>query len=66
MLRIIAGFQQDEQGDWAAVLDCGHTRHVRHDPPWQVRAWVTTEDGRQSFLGTKMECKKCDEAQFEL
>ncbi len=61
--RRIAGFEQDEQGDWMAVLDCGHTRHVRHDPPWQVRAWVMSEEGRRSFLGTKMECKKCEMAE---
>ena len=59
MQRIITGFDQDEHGDWMAVLDCGHTRHVRHDPPWQTRDWVTTEEGRSKFLGTEMECKKC-------
>ena len=60
MQRVIAGFQQDENGDWMARLDCGHTRHVRHNPPWQLRDWVTTEAGRRRFLGSTMECKKCD------
>lgn len=61
MQRVIAGFQKDEHGYWVAVLNCGHTRHVRHDPPWQTRVWAMTEEGRQQFLGTAMECKKCYE-----
>ena len=39
MDRRIAGFHQDELGDWVAELDCGHTQHVRHNPPWQLRPW---------------------------
>ncbi len=31
--RKILGFHQDEQRDWVADLECGHTRHVRHNPP---------------------------------
>ncbi|MFB8831117.1 DUF3565 domain-containing protein [Azotobacter sp. CWF10] len=23
-----------------AVLSCGHTQHLRHQPPWQNRPWV--------------------------
>jgi hypothetical protein len=23
-----------------AELSCGHTQHLRHQPPWQSRAWV--------------------------
>ena len=61
MQRIIQDFRKDEHDDWVAVLDCGHTRHVRHNPPWQVREWVTTEEGRSKFMGTAMECKKCDD-----
>jgi len=44
----IAGFHQDEEGDWVAELECGHSQHMRHDPPWQVRTWVTTDEGRRS------------------
>ena len=39
----LAGFHQDEEEHWVAELECGHGQHVRHDPPWQVRTWVTTE-----------------------
>ncbi|HEY5939436.1 MAG TPA: DUF3565 domain-containing protein [Gemmatimonadales bacterium] len=56
----IAGFHQDEDGHWVAELACGHQQHVRHDPPWQVRSWVITEEGRRSRLGTTLECPKCD------
>jgi hypothetical protein len=55
------GFYQDEEGHWAARLECGHGQHVRHDPPWIVREWVTREEGRAARIGSLMECKKCDE-----
>ncbi|HXE11346.1 MAG TPA: DUF3565 domain-containing protein [Bryobacteraceae bacterium] len=59
MERRIVGFHQDENGDWVTDLECGHTQHVRHKPPWQQRPWVTTEEGRAQFLGYKLFCKKC-------
>jgi hypothetical protein len=61
MHRPIVGFEKDEEGHWVARLECGHGQHVRHDPPWMVREWVTTEEGRASRLGVKLDCKKCDE-----
>jgi hypothetical protein len=57
--RRIVGFHQDEESHWVADLECGHTQHVRHDPPWQVRPWVVTESGRATFLGKPLECVKC-------
>jgi hypothetical protein len=59
--RKIAGFHQDEVGDWVADLECGHTQHVRHQPPFQMRPWVITPTGRQSRIGVEFDCKKCDE-----
>jgi hypothetical protein len=53
--RRITGFRQDEHGDFIAVLECGHTQHVRHRPPWQIREWVTTEAGRNQKLGVSLE-----------
>ena len=61
MQRKIIGFYQDPEGQWTVQLDCGHTRHVRHNPPWEVREWVTTEAGRTQWVGKMMECTKCDE-----
>lgn len=60
MLRRIAGFHQDEQEDWVADLECGHGRHVRHEPPWTNRPWVTTAEGRAAFLGQELDCTKCE------
>jgi hypothetical protein len=60
MQQAITGFHQDEARHWVADLACGHTQHVRHDPPWMVREWVTTAEGRASRIGTLLECKKCD------
>lgn len=61
MLRKITNFILDEENHWIAILSCGHTQHVRHNPPWQIRTWVITEAGRNSKLGMELNCKKCDE-----
>lgn len=66
MQQAIVAFHQDEAQHWVADLACGHTQHVRHDPPWMVREWVTTAEGRASRIGTLLECKKCDEAAGQL
>lgn len=58
--RIVA-FHQDLEGYWVAELECGHQQHVRHKPPWFVRSWVTTQQGRQNAIGTLMECRLCDQ-----
>lgn len=60
MHRNIIGFHQDEEGHWVAELDCGHNQHVRHDPPWINRPWVTSPEGRSRMLGRPLACKKCD------
>lgn len=56
----ITGFHQDESLDWVAELACGHHQHVRHNPPWTSRPWVTTAEGRLSMIGRKLACIKCD------
>ena len=60
MKQAITGYHKDEQDDWVAELECGHNQHVRHDPPWQLRHWDTTEEGRKSRIGHQLDCKKCD------
>ena len=57
--RPITGFYQDDQGDWIATLACGHTQHVRHNPPWQLRPWVLSEKGRAGMLGYPLPCRAC-------
>ena len=59
-MRAIIGFHQDEHTDWVADLECGHTQHVRHRPPWQVRPWVVTPEGRASRMGMQLRCKRCE------
>ena len=59
-MRTITGFHRDEAGDWVAHLSCGHRQHVRHRPPFQLRPWIDSEDGRTSRLGTPLECPLCD------
>jgi hypothetical protein len=58
--RTIVGFHQDDRQDWVADLECGHTQHVRHKPPWQVRPWVVTAEGRARRLGSLLRCKQCE------
>lgn len=60
MKRKITGFHQDEEDDWVAELECGHHQHVRHNPPWTERPWVTNSEGRSQFIGYELECKECD------
>ena len=58
-MRLCAG--ERIENDWVADLACGHGQHVRHNPPWQNRPWVITEQGRKEKLGVMLECKKCEE-----
>jgi hypothetical protein len=59
--RSITGFHQDPEGHWVADLECGHGQHVRHDPPWQVREWVLSDDSRCARLGSTLHCVFCDQ-----
>src|SRR5581483_10332212 len=61
MERRIVGFHQDEQGEWVAELACGHRRHVRHRPPFQLRPWVVDAVSRRERLGTLLDCGLCDQ-----
>lgn len=61
----IVGFHQDEEGAWVADLSCGHSRHLRHEPPWESRPWVLTAEGRASRLGEAVTCRLCAEAAAE-
>lgn len=64
MRRAIVGFRQDEHEDWVADLDCGHRQHVRHRPPFIVRPWVEDAAGRESHLGTRLDCALCDRMEW--
>jgi hypothetical protein len=55
----IVGYHQDDELHWVAELECGHNQHVRHDPPWINRQWVTTAQGRDHHLGQTLKCRKC-------
>ncbi|MBP6786318.1 MAG: DUF3565 domain-containing protein [Candidatus Promineofilum sp.] len=62
MEQPIVGFEQDELGDWRAILACGHRQHVRHNPPLVERPWVLSAGGRARFIGYPLNCRHCDEA----
>ena len=60
MERSITGYHHDDAGEWVAELACGHNQHVRHRPPFQLRAWVLDADGRRARLGSPLDCPLCD------
>jgi hypothetical protein len=49
--RKIVDYHLDECFDWVAELECGH-QHVRHNPPWNTRHWVTSPQRRLEASGT--------------
>ncbi|MDX1457072.1 MAG: DUF3565 domain-containing protein [Marinobacter sp.] len=59
--QAIIGYHLDDENHWVAELACGHNQHVRHDPPWINRPWVTTPEGRQHHLGSELDCLHCDQ-----
>ncbi len=59
MLRTILDFEVDEEGDWRVLLDCGHRRHLRHDPPREMRPELSDPARRQTTIGRKIECGRC-------
>jgi len=60
--QAIVGYRQDERGDWVAELACGHERHVRHQPPFQLRPWVLEAESRRQRIGTPLECGLCEQS----
>jgi len=54
MERRIVRFRQDGEGQWVADLECGHTQHLRHNPPWTVRPWVIPPEGRAVYRGYEL------------
>ncbi|MDG2090751.1 MAG: DUF3565 domain-containing protein [Gammaproteobacteria bacterium] len=63
MKQAITAYHKDDQYDWVAELACGHFQHVRNKPPWVNRPWVETSTGRNTMLGYKLNCKKCDKSE---
>lgn len=59
MDRRILGFERDEEGAWRALLDCGHKRHLRHDPPRETRPELESEEARERALGRTIDCGRC-------
>jgi hypothetical protein len=55
----IVDFHLDESLDWVADLECGHQQHLRHNPLWTNRHWVTTPQGRYEHLGYELQRLVC-------
>lgn len=63
--RPITGFRPDPDGSWIATLECGHERHVHHNPPWHDMEWIVSEEGREAHIGTALPCLRCAEPDAE-
>lgn len=59
MKKKIHGFHQNADKQWVADLACGHSRYFRHKPPFQIREWVTSPQGRNTYIGFELDCKIC-------
>ena len=66
MNRKIIGFRQDPDNVWIAELECGHGQHVRHNPPWILRPWVVTAEGRAAHIGQELVCRLCQDPGYSL
>jgi tellurite methyltransferase len=62
--RTITDYSLDEEAEWVAHLSCGHGQHVRHRPPFQLREWVLDRQGRNTHIGTPLDCPLCDRAEM--
>ncbi|HEX3567344.1 MAG TPA: DUF3565 domain-containing protein [Acidimicrobiales bacterium] len=60
MDRTILRYHLDEVDEWVADLSCGHSQHIRHNPPFLEHAWVLDATGRDERLGQLIECPLCD------
>ncbi|MCF5724640.1 DUF3565 domain-containing protein [Pseudomonas syringae] len=58
----IIGFHLDDEQHWVVELSCGHTQHLRHQPPWQSRAWVLDPEQRRGKIGQPIACGWCAQA----
>jgi hypothetical protein len=61
MKQKITDYLKDGEEHWVAKLECGHVQHVRHDPPWTIKEWVTTAEGREAHIGETLNCVLCEE-----
>jgi tellurite resistance-related uncharacterized protein len=62
--RRIVGFEVDDDGDWAARLDCLHRQHIRHQPPFRVAAWIADAEQRAARIGGAWDCPLCDRCEL--
>jgi tellurite resistance-related uncharacterized protein len=62
--RQVVGWHTDDVGDWVAELSCLHGQHVRHQPPFRLTPWVTSEAGRHDHLGIDLDCPACDRTEL--
>jgi len=62
--RTIVSFEQDDAGDWVALLSCMHRQHVRHQPPFRTAPWILDDDERTARIGAALDCPLCDRAEL--
>lgn len=60
--RTIVEVEVEGPGAVVVTLDCGHRRHVRHRPPFEVHPWVLDARQRAARVGAEIECGRCEAA----
>lgn len=60
MKRAIKSFQKNRFQEWDALLVCGHSVTMRHNPPYMSCRWIGTAEGRQAHVGDDIDCVSCD------
>jgi tellurite resistance-related uncharacterized protein len=56
----IAGVQQDNAGDWMALLDCLHRQHLREQPPFAECARILGDKERAEHPGATPDSPLCE------
>lgn len=57
--RTILGWRREAADTVVSTLDCGHDRHVRHQPPLSSHAWVLDDAACDARVGASIECLRC-------
>lgn len=61
MKQKIVAYHKEDEDPWVAQLVGWHFQHVRRDPAWTNRTWVTDQEGRDSMRGFELNCKKSEQ-----
>ncbi len=59
VVRTIESLRRESEHAVVLRLGCGHTRHVRHNPPLSDHPWVVDQAASAEKVGQAIECGAC-------